>query len=236
MLFKKVDLPGEAIKDYWRGKTAGTLYVHSKFGKKTVMAISKYFRTEKQMPVLETKALSNCSGNILEIGAGAGSHALVLQTRKQEITALEISKHSCEVMRERGVKKVICEDFFKFKTNQKFDTLLMMMNGIGFVSTIEGLKIFLDRAKELLEKDGRLIFDSCDVAYVYEEGMGFPKDKYYGQIDFQYEYKNKTTDWFQWLFIDQVTLEMIASEKGWDTEILAEDDKDQYLACLTLKH
>ncbi|RZJ37810.1 MAG: class I SAM-dependent methyltransferase, partial [Chryseobacterium sp.] len=125
-----IDLPGLAIKNFYTKTSRGKLYVHDTFGPRVEMPISLYFRSEKQLPALEKKALELCKGKVLDIGAGAGSHALILQNKNYDVAGLEISPAACEVMTQRGLKNVICGDIFKFDDGQ-FDSLLLLMNGIG---------------------------------------------------------------------------------------------------------
>jgi len=225
-----IDLPGLAIKNFYDKTSRGKLYVHDTFGPKVEMPISIYFRNEKQLPALEKKALKLCKGNVLDIGAGAGSHALVLQHRNLDVVGLEISPAACEVMKDRGLKNVVREDIFKFD-NEKFDTLLLLMNGIGLCGDLKGFRKFLKKAEKLLNENGILIFDSSDISYMYE-GDEFPKDKYYGEVSCRYEYQKQVTDWFNWLYLDQKTLRNIASEECWDLELIYEDENDQYLVKL----
>lgn len=225
-----IDLPGLAIKNFYDKTSRGKLYVHDTFGPKVEMPISIYFRNEKQLPALEKKALELCKGNVLDIGAGAGSHALVLQHRNLDVVGLEISPAACEVMKDRGLKNVVCEDIFKFD-NEKFDTLLLLMNGIGLCGDLKGFRKFLKKAETLLNENGILIFDSSDISYMYEDDE-FPKDKYYGEVSCRYEYQKQVTDWFNWLYLDQKTLRNIASEECWDLELIYEDENDQYLVKL----
>ncbi|MGV4414915.1 class I SAM-dependent methyltransferase [Chryseobacterium sp. T1] len=228
-----MDLPGLAIKDFYQKTNKGKLYVHDQFGPKVEMPISLYFRNEKQLPKLESLALGHCKGKVLEIGAGAGSHALILQENKIDVTALEISPASCEVMTERGVKQVVCEDFFAY-SGEKYDTLLLLMNGIGLCADIDGLRTFLKQSESLLEEEGAIIFDSSDIAYMYEESE-FPDAYYYGQARVCYEYKGKIDTAFNWLYIDQKKLKEIAQEENWDLEIIYQDHQDQYLAKMKKK-
>ena len=181
-------------------------------------------------------ALQQCRGKILDIGAGAGSHALALQQLGQDIAALDISPLLAGLMEQRGVKKVIRGDFFELPVGAEgamavgaYDTLLLLMNGIGLASTLEGLDRFLQKAKQLLRPGGQLIFDSSDIAYLYK-GRPPKGPGYYGELFYQYEYKRQRSDWFQWLFIDSKTFTTIATKAGWETEMLAEDGHDQYLA------
>ncbi|MEO5684332.1 MAG: class I SAM-dependent methyltransferase [Chitinophagaceae bacterium] len=218
---------GQAIADYYYKNAPAKLWIYNTYGPKEEMPVSAYFRNEEDMPALEHAALQLCKGKILDIGAGAGSHALWLQEQHKDITALEISALSCDVMQQRGVQKIIQQDVFTYNA-EKYDTLLLLMNGIGLSGTLNGLELFLQHAGSLLYPGGRLIFDSSDVAYVYKNH--FPDLKnYYGEIAYRYQYKGKKTDWFNWLYIDRYTLSSIAETTGWQYEHITEDANGQYL-------
>lgn len=225
------DVLGQSISDYYNKRPLSKLWIHNKYGKKEEMPIATYFRNAAQMPDLELIALQNCAGKVLDIGAGAGSHALELQEKGIDVTALEISSKAAEVMKQRGVDKIVQQDIFTFESD-RFDTLLLLMNGIGLTGNITGLKQFLQHSKKLLQPSGQLIFDSSDVAYLYDHNLP-EMDHYYGEIVYLYEYKKQKTDWFTWLYIDQKTLAETAAGEGWKTEILFVDEYDQYLARLT---
>jgi SAM-dependent methyltransferase len=227
------DVLGNALYDYYKKAAPSKLWIHNKYGPKEEMPVHIYFRKAEDMPALEAMALESCKGKVLDIGAGAGSHALALQQKGADVTALEISPKAAEVMKLRGVITIAEQDIFTFKTGG-FDTLLLLMNGIGLTGTVSSLREFLQHAKKLLHPDGQLIFDSSDVAYLYE-GKPPEMNNYYGEIMYQYEYKRQKTDWFSWLYIDKRKLAEIAGEEGWETEILYKDEFDQYLARLVIK-
>lgn len=247
------DVLGTAISDYHHNTSTGKLWVHNKYGPKEEMLVDVYFRDMEDMPELEWVALHQCRGKILDIGAGAGSHALVLQKMGLDITALDISPQSVAVMRARGIKKVIEKDFFQLNPElpiqhpgqnpdahtqsptqhpgspeNTYDTLLLLMNGIGLSGTLSGLSRFFTKARSLLRPGGQLIFDSSDIAYLYN-GKPPKSPEYYGEVLYQYEYRRRRSDWFKWLFIDRNTLTGIASQEGWLTELMFEDPFDQYL-------
>lgn len=67
--------------------------------------------------------------------------------------------------------------------------------------------------------------------HMYED-LEMPVDHYYGETKFRYEYDKQFTDWFQWLYIDQFTMQKIAVECGYHSEIIFEDENNQYLAIL----
>ena len=222
---------GQAISDFFNNTSPGRLWIHNKYGEKEEMPVDVYFRNYPDMPLLEQLAMNYAKGSILDIGAGAGSHALYLQQRGEpNVTALEISALSCKVMEARGVRQVVNADIMEWSAG-KYDTILLLMNGIGLSAHLAGLVTFLQKAATMLADGGQLLFDSSDVAYLFDGDL--PQGRYYGEIDYRYTYKKLATEWFSWLYVDFFTLRRIAGENGWKTEKLMEDDHYQFLVRLT---
>ncbi|RZM27938.1 MAG: class I SAM-dependent methyltransferase [Pedobacter sp.] len=226
-----MDVFGEALKDQFIKPPAETLWVHNSYDEPEEMPVDIYFRDEKEMPELELKALQLCKGKVLDVGAGVGSHALILQRNGFDVTGMDISAAAVSIMKQRGLKNVIEGNILTY-TSAKYDTLLFMMNGIGLTGSIPGLKAFLKQVKHLLNPGGQLVFDSSDLSYLYQE-VAFPLNGYYGEVSFRYEYKSIKGNWFKWIYVDQQTLKTIATAQGWEVTIVFEDDNDQYLARLT---
>jgi len=225
------DILGQAIWDYYHKNKPAKLWIHNTYGPKEEMPVSVYFRNGGDMPPLELIALAQCRGTILDIGAGAGSHALFLQAQGLDVTAMDISPKAAQVMSARGVAQVVQADIFLYN-EKKYDTLLLLMNGIGLAGSITKLRIFLRHAKNLLLPGGQLVFDSSDIAYLYEGSLPY-NGIYYGELAYEYAYKGQKSGWFNWLYIDKATLTKTAIAEGWETEILFDDGADQYLAKLT---
>ncbi len=227
-----MDIYGDFLKDYYFNTLKTEILLHNSYDTAEILPLEDFFRSIDNMPDLEIFALSLCKGAILDIGAGTGAHSLVLQQQGYNITALEISKGACEVMALKGIKKIVNQNIFTYN-NQKYDTLFLMMNGIGFCGYVDDLKVFLIHAKELLNAGGKIIFDSSDVAYLYQNEPP-EMDSYYGEIDYQYEYNNQKGEWFSWLYIDKVLMQQLATEAGLQLQIVYEDENQQYLGVLTL--
>lgn len=228
-----MDIFGSALLDQFNNDAAEILWLHNSYGDPEEMPADIFFRDQSEMPALELCALKNCRGEILDIGAGVGSHTLELQRSDFDISALEISTVACTIMRERGVKQIINKDFFDFQA-KKYDTLLLLMNGIGLAGNIEKLPVLLNRCKKLLKKGGQIIFDSSDISYLYSD-TSFPTKKYFGEISYQYEYKGVKGDWFDWVYIDSSLMAAISLDIGFNYETIFEDGHDQYLARLSLR-
>lgn len=224
-----MDVFGKALTDFYKTGEADTLWLNNSYDEPEEMPVDFFFRDDEEMPVLELRALQMCTGKVLDIGAGVGSHALVLQAFNIDVTAIDISESAVKIMNDRGVKKALHQDVFSY--TEKFDTILMLMNGIGLTGTLHGFKDFLIKLKSLVNPDGQVLFDTSDIAYLYAD-LPKPQNQYYGEVSYQYEYKGEKGNWFNWLYIDQKTIAEIAKETGWVSEIVFDDDEDQYLVRL----
>jgi len=226
------DLFGKALLAYHHGDKSDGLFLHNKFSTPDKLELDGYFFEADEMTDLELIAMDFCQGRIGDIGAAAGRHSLYLQSEGHDVAAVEVSGNCVTLMKERGVKKTIHNDFFEL-TGEKFDTLFLMMNGIGISSDLSGFKRFLKKADEVLSPDGLLIFDSADISYLKNE-FQLPEKPYFGEIDYCYEWNGKKGEWFSWLYIDQSTLKLISSQCGWNAQVVYEDEEDgQYLVILT---
>ena len=230
------DPMGAAIRDYQNNGKASRLRVLSSMFDEDEMPVAHLFRTFNQMPRLEQKALSMAKGRVLDIGAGAGCHALALQERGLEVKAIDISPLSCEVMKERGVKDVECVNLFNPQLQGKYDTLLLLMNGTGIAGKLNRLSMLLNRLKELLAEGGQILIDSSDLKYIYENEDGSMdidlNAPYYGEVDYQMQYKNVKGEPFDWLYTDPMLLASISKQCGLNCEIVEEGENYDFLARL----
>ncbi|WP_159637485.1 class I SAM-dependent methyltransferase [Sphingobacterium composti Ten et al. 2007 non Yoo et al. 2007] len=223
------DVYGEALAEYFeKEELTVPLLLHSTYGDIEEMPVEVFFRDAEDFPELEFIALSLCDGKVLDVGAGVGAHALYLQEKNFDVVALEISKTACNIMQQRGVQKIVQQNFFAL-ANQEFDTLLFLMNGIGLAGTIDGFRKLLVHSKTLLSEKGQLLFDSSDISYLYDEYRIQRPEYYFGEIGYQYEFNGVKGEPFKWLYLDQETLIKVAHEEGWVVQILFEDENDQYL-------
>jgi SAM-dependent methyltransferase len=226
------DLLGRALKDFYNDNDPGIkLKVHSDCSGVENLPAEIFFRHYYSLPELERYALDLCQGRILDVGAGAGCHSLILQGRGFEVTAADVSRDAAEVMKDRGLLRVIKADITKWKPSERFDTVLMLMNGIGLVENLDGLK--------LLTPDGQLLLDSTDFTLFPKfiktwAAIQAQRGRYFGEVEYKLEYQDQLSDAYSWLFVDQKTLKEYAWKAGWLSQIIFEEE-GQYLARLTLR-
>lgn len=226
------DVLGQAWWDYWQGKKTDPLLLHTSYGTETEeMPVDYFFREKTDFPPVERYALDLCRGQVLDVGAGTGVHAANLLQQGLTVSTLEVSPIGVRIQRARGIKNAILSNYQSY-AGQDYDTVLLLMNGIGVVGTLDGLRHFLRQATHWLRSRGQLLFDSSDIAYLYEGGP-LPTRAYYGEVRYRYEYRGHLGGWFAWLYVDFRTLETIARETGWDAQQIFWDEHDHYLARLT---
>ena len=238
LLTPNKDPMGYAIADYYEKGKAGKLRVFSSQFDEDEIPVSQLFRNFDEMPELEQEALRLAEGKILDCGAGSGCHALSLQDMGKEVEAIDISPRSVEVMQKRGVNNAYCINLFDENYLQKFDTILMLMNGSGIIGKLENMGAFFTKMKQLLNPGGCIYMDSSDLRYLFEDEDGsFLVDLaagYYGEIDFRMQYNQVRGEAFDWLYVDFQTLAYYANENGFKAEMVKEGEHYDYLACLKM--
>lgn len=222
---------GAALLAWHNGKHDTTLLQTYRDGDSTELPVEIFFRKYDEMPDLEQYALSQCMGKVLDIGAGTGEHALVLQEMGLDVVGLDVAEGAVRIMKENGLEQVWQKEVYDLK-EVEFDTLLMIMNGIGFVGDLDGLRHFLDFAKTIISPYGQILLDSSDLRNQDLESI-YGAD-YFGETEVRLAFDGMVGDWIKWLYVDYAKLEAIATECGWQSEEIYEGVEGRYLARLSL--
>jgi SAM-dependent methyltransferase len=194
------------------------------------------FYTDQSFPEIELRGLELCGGSVLDIGAAAGRHTLELIRRGCTVTSLDILPEMESILRVRCANKIVISDVFSF-SEQRFDTLLMLMNGIGMVGTFNRLDEFLLHAHKIITNDGQVVFDSIDVAattdpvHVAYRQKNIELGKPPGRQSFTMTYKTLHQS-YDWLHIDFSTLSEHCQKAGWEPTLIFEEPDGHYLCVL----
>ena len=70
-----------ALLDFYNNDYTEDITVKSSISEDDVIHVPYLFRSEKELPKIERKALSLCRGKVLDVGAGSGCHSLILKER-----------------------------------------------------------------------------------------------------------------------------------------------------------
>lgn len=237
---KQTDLYGKALLDYYQGNYTEDITVLSPIMEDDVLPLPYLFRSFDDMPLLEQKALQLAYGKVLDIGAGAGSHAVYLENKGLNITTIDQSPGAISVLKQRLKSQhatVIQENIWEHTGT--YDTILLLMNGTGIFERLEQVAARLRHLKKMLEPNGQILIDSSDLKFLYEDqddgGMWVDASKsYYGEVSFSLRYKGKESTVFDWLYMDVDLLKSYAQQAGFQIEVIQQGTHYDYLARLFL--
>lgn len=188
----------------------------------------------------ECYALDLCRGRVLDLGAGAGPHTLALQSVGRRVVAVEGSADVARLLRARGASSVVLADF-RYWWRPGFDTVLMLMNGLGPVGTLAGLDRFLAHAPRFLAPGGQLLVDgaaaapspSSRAARAASSVAWPPPGAYPGEAWIELSHAGRVGRPFRELYIDPEALARHAAHAGWRLDVVFEGGDGTYLARLT---
>ncbi|MHA1257818.1 MAG: class I SAM-dependent methyltransferase [Promethearchaeota archaeon] len=129
-----------ALQDYFNGKEA-ELLIRNKNGTIFPYPLEALFQEPSNVSY-NNVIFENCSGRVLDVGAGAGRFALALQKKGYSVCAVDISLQGCSIMEKRGIVDVRCIDVWEL-VDETFDTILLLGQGLGIANSIEKLPRFL---------------------------------------------------------------------------------------------
>lgn len=202
-----------------------------------------YFTEYADWSPLEQQAVNLAEGRVLDIGCGAGRHALYLQERGFEVTGIDNSPGAIEVCQLRGLKKaLVCpiSDVDKFKP-ASFDTIIMMGNNFGLFGSFENARTILKKFASITAPDARIIAKTLDpyktdnpLHWSYLQ-LNRQRGRLGGQIRMRVRYGATVGDWFDYLFVSSEEMREILSDTDWRIEELLDAEAANYVAVIQKK-
>lgn len=219
---------GKAIWDYYTDNDPVDITVESDITDDDIIPIQYLFRSYDQFPALEIEAMKHCKGVILDVGAAAGPHSRYLLKHGFKVDTVEISQVAYNYLKETLPEaNHYLSPILNF-SEQKYDTILLLMNGIGLAGTYNNVVPFLKHLASLLKPGGIILAESTDVLDIFEDDEGGLwvdlNTEYYGDFRFNMKYKETESGWFNWVYLDRVSMEKFANEAGLDMKILYDKD------------
>jgi SAM-dependent methyltransferase len=233
------DAHGNAMFDYLNGKGAFEIVERDDGFITITNAPAVYFSKFEDWPTHEKKAMRFARGKVLDIGCGAGRHAVYLQEKGFDVLGIDTSPLAIKVCKKRGLKKA--KRLSIDQINQKlgrFDTLLMLGNNFGLFENFHKAKRLLKRFHKITSRKARIIAESSD-PYQTDEPDHLEYHRYNrkcgrmsGQIKLRVRYKKHVTPWFDYLLVSKDEMREILEGTGWQVKRFFDSKSPWYLAII----
>jgi SAM-dependent methyltransferase len=222
------DAFGAALADHAAGRAAG------RPGPELVLEVDDGYRTPALPPAAfflpesswapeerEVLARAPATGPVLDLGAGAGRHALWLQSRGHEVTAVDASPGAVEVCRARGVADARLGDLTDPPTDRAWATVLLMCGNLGLAGGWDETRALLTRLAAICAPGAVLIADTVDPTALGDEhslahvARNFAAGRAPGQIRLRLHYGGRTTPWWDQLNVPVADVVPLVAGTGW---------------------
>jgi SAM-dependent methyltransferase len=222
MLKDSQDAYGHLIHDYLHGQ-AGLEIVERDdgwIGLSTGPEV--YFTQFADWPVHHRQAMDFVAGSVLDLGCGAGRHALYLQQQGYAVLGLDISPLAVAACRQRGLSHVQVKSVTQIQASLgRFDTILMLGNNFGLLSNLKRGRWLLRRWQTLTGPQARIIAESNDIYattdpdHLAYHAFNRQRQRLPGQIRMRVRYKRYATPWFDYLMVCQAEMKALLAGTGW---------------------
>lgn len=199
-----------------------------------------YFSEYKDWSRAERQALRHAAGRVLDVGCGAGRHALYLQSKGLDVTGIDLSPGAVRVCRMRGVKRVLVRslgDVDKFAP-ASFDTVLMLGNNFGLFGSRAGARRALRKLDRVTTDAARIVAQSLDpYATDNAEHLAYHRrnrlrGRMGGQIRMRVRYGRTKGHWFDYLLVSRREMEGLLEGTAWRVEKFIDAEGPAYAAVI----
>jgi SAM-dependent methyltransferase len=219
------DAFGLLLLDYLdNGSSAREHFVERDDGYLESFDAAVYFTGESVWSEIEVDIAQRAGSRVLDVGAGAGRHALPLQDSGRDVVALDISPGATEACQRRGVRRTFSGTVFDLadQGTETFDTVLLFGNNFGLLESTDHAARFF-AALNRVTRPGSEIIGTCldplsttDPVHLGYHELNRGRGRLPGQLRLRTRWTNLATPWFEYLFVPIEELATLAQAAGWD--------------------
>jgi SAM-dependent methyltransferase len=232
------DAFGAALVDRLAGGS-GTHVIERDDGFVDVMDADYYFAEPGGWATIDRDALDLVAGRVLDVGAGAGRHALALQERGEDVLALDVSPGAIETCRRRGVGRTFLGTPQDLATTapKLFDTAILMGNGLGLLGSRSSAGGILNALRSLMKRDGVVVgtildpYDTDDARHLAYHDHNRRRGRLPGEVTIRTRFGSLADPWFDWLQASPGELRDLAARHSWRIDA-ATEPSPSYLVVL----
>ncbi|MEU7834282.1 MULTISPECIES: methyltransferase domain-containing protein [unclassified Nonomuraea] len=217
-------------------------------GNLLVTPAAHWFQPPALWPEHIVTGMERARGRVLDVGCGAGRHALALQEQGEEVTGLDTSPGALKVCRRRGLRSVVHATVADHAVNRaadggRYDTFLLLGANVGLLQGRASAPAFLGALAAMATPGARIIADSMDpdllseldpTQVAYGE-LNRRRGRLPGQTRMRVRHKTMTTSWFDYLYCSPAELGELAEGTAWRVEEILPSGGPSYVATLVHK-
>lgn len=236
---RRADAFGEAIRAHHENGEAYEIRERDD-GHIEAHAMDVYFRSIDEWLPSEQETIGRARGRVLDVGCGAGRHALYLQERGHEVVGLDVSPGALAVAEERGLERTMERDVADLVEydGEPFETIVMFGNNFGLVGTADRTPVVLDALSSATTEDAVLLAGSMDphrtndpdhLAY-HERNVD--RGRLPGALRLRVRYKLARSDWFDYLLASPDEMRSVVEGTDWAVQEIHQDELPFYVGVL----
>jgi SAM-dependent methyltransferase len=224
------DAFGAALMDCFLGKETHYI-VEREDGFADPGSLMQYFTAFADWGPLEQHMPELVHGRVLDVGCGAGRHALYLQDLGFEVVGIDKSPLAIEVAKQRGVKQAYAISLDELAGREAemtglgaFDSVIMMGHNIGLLhGRLEGRNI-LEGLNRITSSGARIVGttrdpgETTDPDHLAYQEWNRKRGRMPGQIRFRIRHRKLASDWLDYLFLSEEEFRHLAEGTGWRLE------------------
>lgn len=233
------DAFGHALYDHQQGDSDAHSIIERDDGFFDVDEPKHYFAAYSEWPAYQQRAMNLVRGRVLDIGCGAGRHALYLQRQGLDVLGIDESPLAVKVCQLRGLRDARVLPITRVSSRLgTFDIILMLGNNFGLFGSLQRASWLLKRFLRLTSSGARLVAESLD-PYQTQDPLHLEYHQWNrsrgrsgGQVRLRVRYRKYVNPWFDYLFVSKQELEQLLSGTGWAVERYLDSDGAIYVAII----